>query len=401
MLLAGGCLLLSLLASDLALRALVQPSDRCFGELFGKRLPPYEILSQTSKRGHSRDHTVPMTMHGARVTAGDLWGVEREHGVLGYAPKESTRSVHGWWQSNALGARRRTEISSRTPRGMRRILAFGDSFTQCSRVRQEETWPYFWEERNDRLEVVNFGVDGYNLCQAQLRYGELGPELSHDLVVLMFVPRDDLWRDINVYRGLRGWVNYVPTPRYVLEGETLRLVRSPYTSWDAFFEDNREGPSPAFLRHLKTYDRFYFASKFEVPPVLGQSMIYKLTAHVAYTTQRRGIEAGLMRTNSEAFRVSMRVMQRLAAEARTAGAGLAVVFLPTVEDLAAYEEDGEFRRRWEAMVAEIARRGVKTVDLLEDLAAVPRDQIDLADGWHYGPRGNRLIAALLDDELGG
>ena len=38
--------------------------------------------------------------------------------------------------------------------------------------------------------------------QAFLRYGQIRNTLDYDIVLLMFVPAEDLWRDINTLRSL-------------------------------------------------------------------------------------------------------------------------------------------------------------------------------------------------------
>jgi len=175
----------------------VKPSDRCGGTLFGISLPPINIappadfmtedpetkkmklrerLSRSAGRADGRTDS---------VSTDDQFGVFIEDEFTGYEYLESCTTPRRWWHMNNLGARSWTDTTrekgpgkKRTGKkrpgkkrpGKKRVLVFGDSFTACSYVRQEDTWPLIMQERNAALEVLNLGVDGYGMGQCLLRY---------------------------------------------------------------------------------------------------------------------------------------------------------------------------------------------------------------------------------------
>ena len=52
------------------------------------------------------------------------------------------------------------------------------------------------------------------------------------------------------------------------------------------------------------------------------------------------------------------------------------------------------------MVAAICERGMPCIDLLEPLLRTPPADWDLGyDGTHYGPKTNRIIATLVQEQL--
>lgn len=97
---------------------------------------------------------------------------------------------------NSLGLRD-DEIPLRKPAGTKRVLALGDSFTFALGVRFEDLWSERLERRlaaaapDERFQVINAAVAGYNTRQELIQYLTLGAALEPDLVVLGFY-----WNDL-------------------------------------------------------------------------------------------------------------------------------------------------------------------------------------------------------------
>lgn len=175
---------LALVAFEGATRLLIRPCEACWGVLLGRELPPFRVISEDASPEIDRNEWFHgLVVNGVRITVGDLWGIPREDELLGYAPQEDTVSANGWWQSNNIGARSRYDIAATKPPSVTRVLAFGDSFTNCSRVPQEEAWTYYLDQRDENWEVINLGVDGYSMAQAYLRYRGIKNRIDHDLVI--------------------------------------------------------------------------------------------------------------------------------------------------------------------------------------------------------------------------
>ena len=196
--------LAALVAVEVGARLLLRPSDRSYGRLFARELPPFRVVVTTAPpapTGMSEWHD-GLIVEGRRISRGDLWGFHRPDPVLGYTHLENTSSSNGWWQSNNLGARAEADMEKAIPAGLTRILVFGDSFGHGSRVPQDAAWPAVMEHEHAGVEVVNLAVDGYGMAQSFLRFEQMRRLLDYDLAVLMFAPEADLWRDINTIRDL-------------------------------------------------------------------------------------------------------------------------------------------------------------------------------------------------------
>ena len=392
MLLALGSTLLSLLAGEGLLRLCVERSPASYGRLFGHELPPHRVVPSSYRPDPEADRQVRKIVGGLEVTRGDIEGVMREDPVLGFAPREQSASARGWWQTNSLGARRRADPGS-SWHG-KRVLLFGDSYAQGHGLRQAETLGALLDSQRG-LEVLNFGVSGYGVGQAFLRYQGLPDDLAADTTMLLLVPSADLWREVNTLRSLAGWESYVVVPRFSLEAGSLRRVESPYADLAEMLRENRHGLAPRLRDHLRAYDRLYTPWRHENHLVSRWSIISKLVqGHFAPVLEFDA--PALLAPGSEAMEVTMALVSafRHAVEAR--GQAFVVAVLPVITDVAAYADDPAFARLWDVTLDAVRARA-HTLDLMPVVSPGPLDvAYDLS---HYGPKVQRRLAAALVPEL--
>jgi len=400
LLLVVGSLLVGLLFFEIGIRFGITTSPGSWGRLGHIELPPVPVLAPDAFMAmRSGSHPGGVVFGGKELTDGDLTGIKRSDAVLGYVTAESATSDNGWWQSNNLGARSRTDATATVPSGVRRILIFGESFAHGSALPQEETFAALLADGRPDLEVLNFAVDGYSMAQAFLRFRRVREVVDYDHAVLVFVPPADLARDINTLRTLIGWRGSIVLPRFELEGDRLVLVPGPYRTYQEMRERNAGGVSAELRRHLVDHDRLYFPAKYEEIPVVGRLVTAKLVARALYTLEERRIHDSLRDVDSEAQRVSRAIFAAMAREVAADGKRFDLVLLPTIWDYAPYERDPAFRLAWDAMVASIRAEGVPCIDMMPVLRDA--EKLDRAyDRKHYGPRANRAIADALREPLG-
>lgn len=391
-----------LLILEFGIRFFVYPSVKSYGTFLGRELPPVKVIPYKFLPKTDRSQWLGnLIVEGQRITKGDVWGIIREDPVLGYAPQENAISANGWWQSNNLGARARVHITKDKPRDKKRILVFGESFANGSGIPQEEAWPSILHTKSDRVEVINFGVDGYSMAQSFLRYRGMRNRIDYDLVLLMFVPTLDLWRDINTIRFLgEDWNIFIVLPRFVLEQGELKLIKSPYEVGSSIFEKNANTISEELKTHLRKYDRFYSRSYYEEPWLIGKSVVYKLFALAFHRLQKRFLQDNLKRVDSEAMQVSKKIFEAMNYEVKRDGKEFVLLFVPIHRDLKKLKADSHFRSYWHEMVSSICGSDLHCMDLSEDLLQVPIGQLGRAyDRMHYGPKGNGLIADAIKKQL--
>lgn len=321
--------------------------------------------------------------------------------LLGWRYRAGHVDAHD--QTNAQGVRSRREYAPRSPAGVVRVAAFGDSFVYGNEVGNADCWSTVLEELEPRLEVLNYGVGGYGADQAYLRFLTEGDRLSPQVVVLGFAPVD-LRRLVNVYRRfISNRELPLVKPRYVLTGNGgLELLPSPVRSAADYLPLLDQ---PDLVREFGRHDAWY-------EPAVHESVLYDLSATVRLATALwirvrrrfldpdRLVQDGVFNRASTAFRIQIALFAQFVAQARARGAVPLVVIFPDVESV----------RRSRAgrppvftpLLDELRTRRITYLDLTQAFLAAP-STTPLEDwfmpGGHYSPRGNRLVAAWLGPRL--
>ncbi|MGB0582614.1 MAG: hypothetical protein ACPGVU_23255, partial [Limisphaerales bacterium] len=125
------------------------------------------------------------------------------HPLLGWLLKNGSRldGVHGsrtFYHYEANGSRRMLRFAE----GQKaRIQTFGNSMTHCDQVSDHETWQnYLAAHFHEPIE--NYGIGGYSVYQAYLRYREVQARRPGECIILDLHP-DDHFRNLDPWRAIR------------------------------------------------------------------------------------------------------------------------------------------------------------------------------------------------------
>jgi hypothetical protein len=95
-------------------------------------------------------------------------------------------------RTNANGFRDRERALAK-PDDVFRIVVLGDSFVEAYQVQDDETFTRQLEQQlGNKFEVINLGIGGYGTAQALRMLKEIGLAYSPDLVLLSFLPVNDV-----------------------------------------------------------------------------------------------------------------------------------------------------------------------------------------------------------------
>lgn len=305
------------------------------------------------------------------------------------------------YTSNAAGLRAPREYEP-TPRpGIRRIAAFGDSFTHCDEVEYSDCWTKLLEDALPNTEVVNYGVPAYGPDQAWLRYQQRGTEYRPCSVLIGFMP-ENIHRVVNRFRPF-----YQPEtaiilskPRFVLDGDGLALLPNPA-------RDPNDLRDVAWVeRELGRNDYWYYPNMFAASPldVLAMGRLLRTTRfrnHIAEPAYAANDEKGLewaYASQGEAFEVTSRVLIEFARQVRRDGMAPVVLIFGRMNDVIA-KRHGE-DRLYEPLVERLQQSDVATIDLTDALGREARRRsVESMIDKHYTGAGNRIVAAALAEKL--
>jgi hypothetical protein len=304
--------------------------------------------------------------------------------LLGWTIASSRRSEDGPYFSSAEGLRSQevgTVLADQS--ATTRIALVGDSYTFAEEVSFDESWGRQLELRlGKNFQVLNFGVMGYSIAQAYLRYvKEVRP--WHPDVVIFGVIDHDLVRAMGVYSFLTFPEGSTPfaTPRFVMTDGQLTLLNTPLPSPEQIFSARSINDLPDI-----EYDLSYSPREWDRPywTLLTRSYLFRWLESwlPLWKDPRPEVSDAAMRV------ISREIFQAFVNRVRADGSIPILVYLP------GWSEES-YQAGYDPLAAQILRAaGLEYIDLTECLSKVPfADR--LMPRHHYSPKGNEAVAACL------
>ena len=303
--------------------------------------------------------------------------------LLGWTIASSRRSENDLYYSSAEGLRSEKvgTVLADQP-ATTRIALVGASYTFSEEVSFDESWGRQLELRlGKNFQVLNFGVMGYSIAQAYLRYiKEVRP--WHPDVVIFGLIDDNLRRAMGVYSFLTFPEGSTPfaTPRFVVTDNQLTLLNTPLPHPEQIFSARSINDLPYI-----TYDQAYVPSEWDRPywMLLNRSYLFRwLESWVPrYKTPGPDVSGVAMKA------ISLEIFRAFTEKVRADGSIPILVYLPS---WGKEEHPG-----YDPVSVQIPRTaGLTYIDLTECLSKVP-----FADRFmprhHYSPKGNEAVASCL------
>lgn len=305
----------------------------------------------------------------------------------GWAYRPNSLRHQGKFSVNSFGMRAQREYSMEPPPDTLRIAAFGDSFTAGDDVDDEEVWTnqlrLALQQRGIRAEVLNFGVGGYDMGQAYLRWRAVGQQFQPDIVIFGFQP-ENLDRNVNVFRILYIHGPSIPfsKPRFYMQDGSLALLNAPALPPEmmvATFEAFASHPLAAFEDYYRSRD---IVSKWWLRSRLA-AFIY------AVTKAQKGASEVDYGPASERGELGRSIVEAFAADAAERNADFFVVHLPLPQHMAHVHNGGQSPYRY---LLDYLRESYRYIPFDESLGP------EFMDAKYWGPTGH--YGAEVDALLG-
>ena len=299
---------------------------------------------------------------------------------------------------NGRGAARETIFSSAEgarveSRGFRfrdrvraRIALVGNSYVFGSDVDYKDTWAFYLQQRlGTDVQVENFGVPGYGVDQAYLRYLKDVRERRPDVAILGLISHD-LLRTTMVYYAV-GWPGAAAPgakPRFTMKNGELILVNTPLPSPEAVYAER-----PIQNLPFIAYDRMYRSADWEPR---WYEFSYLLRFGISWCTAcRMGVSPP---ENEETVTVNGAILHAFIRDALAVGTVPIVLFLPSYAEF----QDPSGRLSGKSLVTVLKEARVEFIDMTNCIQTV-NERERFTKYWHYTPHANFMLAGCLRDIL--
>jgi len=135
---------------------------------------------------------------------------------------------------------RKTQPYNVSPSG-KKVLICGDSFTYCSGVLDNETWPYYLSEKTG-WKVINAGVSGYGLDQTILRLETVIDDIRPEIVIVSMIADDVSRCELSKRTHFKPYFN-------IINGKAV-LCNQPVPSPIDLLEEHQWYEKSLIIRHL-------------------------------------------------------------------------------------------------------------------------------------------------------
>jgi len=319
---------------------------------------------------------------------------------LGWTVGPNSEFAGGLYISNASGIRTsslRRETAAQPLPGILRIAIFGDSFTHGDNVPYEDSWGAIVEAQLSKMghnvEVLNLGGPGYGMDQAFLRWRKHGKPLKPDIVIFGF-QKSNVKRNMNILRFLYspGSGIIFSKPRFVLDGDHLRLVNVPtlqpknlinmlknFNSWE-----------------LKEHEFFFQKDDYTDRPLYASRLAAFVTTGLTtkFSTRRKGY--AFFAPDSTSRKITWRIIEKFEREVTQEGARFVIVHLPTKKPIDKLVKGKSLK--YQDLLDEM-RDNYTVIDPAPDLAREAEihsvEALFEPESSHYSARANHVIGTTI------
>jgi hypothetical protein len=267
-------------------------------------------------------------------------------------------------------------------KGVHSVALVGDSFTFGLEVPFRDCWGYRLQQLlGSSAQVLNFGVDGFGVDQAYLRYARDARAWHPRLVVLGFI-NHDLKRSMVVYSfvSFPEWDFPFAKPRFVVKDGSLELRNVPVPGPETFLAAGSLDELP-----LIEYDPGYWPFEWRRRPYHDSYLIRLVVTRFPRWRKPRPELSG------QTAVVNIEILTAFVRLARAEGSTPLIVYLPSRTDFS-----DDTRETRDSVVRTLRERGIEVEDLTPCLEPVGVAQLFIQERPHYSPAGNSAVAACIE-----
>ncbi|MBF0489110.1 MAG: SGNH/GDSL hydrolase family protein [Candidatus Omnitrophica bacterium] len=310
---------------------------------------------------------------------------------LGWVPRPGSKSRDGlyFYNEDAIRTPSLDTITSKTPSlGVIRILIFGDSYTHGDGVPFLNTWGHYLEndlkEHNINAEVLNFGVGGYGMDQAFLRWKAEGRSYKPSIVIFG-MQLENMNRNVNLIRRIYAPGSGIPfaKPRFILKNGNLSLINVPTPDSQEIVD---------IMNHFSSWNLAKYEDWYKPEEYQGNILLRSKLIAFVYSWFKDKNEGH--RTYDKDFeKLSLKIITSFKEDVESAGVKFYVIYLPSknVMNLIKTKKMIPYKSFFEKLEG--------TVPIIHPEAQFLKEAVDIEKfiPLHYSPQANKTVADVVAD----
>lgn len=312
---------------------------------------------------------------------------------LGWTIKPNGFRKDRGYRANSKGIRGDSEYGQFPSEGIIRLSAFGDSFTHSADVQNKFTWEEKIMLLNPHLEVLNFGVDGYGLDQAFLRYAQDGVQFNSHIVLIGF-HTEDLRRNVSVFRPfLFSWTEIPLTkPRFKLRNKNLSLIKNPIQNLAEYtlLLKNDQNTLCKISKNDYWFQLKYGFVDFHFLPSVKLFKALRFRLLNKYSNDRI-IREDIYNPNSEAFEITKKIFDEFYSLCLKNNSLPVVLILPGKDDVLNFKRKN--KKVYSPLIDYFKTKNFRYLDISDALKEV--DNLNSLFKLHYSELGNEVVAIVI------
>ncbi len=314
---------------------------------------------------------------------------------LGWTIKKNGSSP--LYQANSQGIRASREYQLTCPQDRIRISSFGDSFTHCDDVKNEDTWQEKLNRANPNLQVINFGVGGFGLGQSYLRYQLEGIKYNSHIVLIGFMS-ENILRTVNIFRPFYAPNTGIPLtkPYFTLKNDRLVLNKNPMQALSQvrMLLDHSRAVLPELAGIDPHFDTRYKRERIDFLPSVR---LFKM-AWYKFVKGSHIISKGYYNENSEAFAITVKLLDQFYSTVLHNNAVPIILIFPSHRDIPRYRKHKT--KVYAPLLTYLNTGKYRYIDLLDAFDMYgEKFKINELFKLHHSPLANELIAKYILEYL--
>ena len=332
---------------------------------------------------------------------------------------EKNKNGEAFWSINSIGARTNPEFESQKST----ISCYGDSFTFCRQVNDNETWEHYLSKL-EKTNVKNFGVGNYGVDQSILRLEREFTNNQTDIVILAVVP-DTICRIVSSWKHYYEYGNtFAFKPRFILKNDEIKIIKNIIDQQQKF--DYYE----KYLVDIQKFDFFYkqkflkekitFPYSFNIFRNMKRNFSILLWVTNIFFCRKLGKDISdfewesmkiimdinlkwrlKLFQNTDVITLFQKILERFSRYGLSENFVSIFIFIPQKDDIEFIKKNYHFYKNFIDIINGI--NGIFFIDITEKfLKASNLNELYSDDnqyGGHLSKYGNKLVAEIIYEQL--